>query len=542
MKRFKYIYILSALVATVGLSGCIDETQPEDDTATGSQVGQSSSALEALLNGIPSQMSQGYLVYGTQYDETDMAYPQFMIAQTELLGDMYPEGEDYRFDWYLTYNTFSYNVGATSVNAFLPWFTLYKFIKSANDVIGAVNLETASDEQKGMAGCAYAARAFDYYMLTVFYEPVANIYTDCDSVLGLTVPIVTEQTSREEAQNNPRVSHDEMIAFILSDLDKAEACLANYTPSSRKVPTLPVVYGIKAKTYLWDKDYANAAKYARLAIDASGATPMSEDEWLSPTAAFNTATSAWLWYTNYVAEQMGNLCNFTGWMASENEWGYATNTSPSIDRSLYETISSTDFRKHAFLDPGRMTYYNYQTVRKEGTAWFDDQPDYLNLKFRCVDGNYITYSVGGACDVPIMRVEEMYYIEALAKGLGEGVSAGAALLNDFVQTYRDPNYIFKGSSTEDFERAVLDQMRVEFWGEGNAFPVAKMCALGVIQNYEGTNAPNDFYKINCQGIKPNWNFVVPTAEINSNSAIKNNPDPTTAISYPSPVGQYSDPK
>ena len=51
------------LAASVSLSSCIDETVPEDDYATTDQVGASSSALEASLNGIPTQMTEGYLVY-----------------------------------------------------------------------------------------------------------------------------------------------------------------------------------------------------------------------------------------------------------------------------------------------------------------------------------------------------------------------------------------------------------------------------------------------------------------------------------------------
>ena len=80
-------------------------------------------------------MVQWYLVYGEQVHETDMAYPQLMIAQTEMLGDMYPGGSESGYDWFRNYNTFNGNVGENSYFAYLPWFTLYQFIKSTNDVI-----------------------------------------------------------------------------------------------------------------------------------------------------------------------------------------------------------------------------------------------------------------------------------------------------------------------------------------------------------------------------------------------------------------------
>ena len=77
-KIFKYL--LAVALPALMLTGCIDETEPESSYATSEQIGSSSTALEASLNGIPSTMVQGYLIYGEQENETDMAYPQFMIA------------------------------------------------------------------------------------------------------------------------------------------------------------------------------------------------------------------------------------------------------------------------------------------------------------------------------------------------------------------------------------------------------------------------------------------------------------------------------
>lgn len=543
MKKIFRIFSILAM-STIALSSCIEETFPESSSATSEQIGASASALEASLNGIPSSMAQGYFVYESQVHETDMGYPQFMIAQTEMLGDMYPLGANSGYDWYRNYNTFSGNVGETSYFAYLPWFTLYKFIKATNDVIAAVDItdESLTSAIKGNAGIAYACRAFYYYLLTVFYEPVDNIYTDCSKVLGLTVPFVTEETTDEIAKNNPRATHDEMIAFILSDLDKAEQCLTDFTPSSKLFPNLAVVYGIKAKVYLWDEDYANAATYARKAIDASGASPVTEAQWNDLNTGFNTANQAWMWYIHYSAETMGNLCNFIGWMSGEADWGYSSLTCPAIDRSLYDKIADNDFRKYSFLDPAKYDYYNYQTSRSK--EWVEDAPAHLALKFRCLNANWEDYTIGAAVDVPVMRVEEMYLIEAEAVGMSQGVGAGVAKLNSFMQTYRQPDYNFTASDERSFQLEVLTQMRIEFWGEGNAFPSAKRIKPGIMQNYEGTNAPEEIFKINCEGIKPNWNFVIPISEVEANTALvdNNNPNPTAVVTAPSPVGQYSQPK
>lgn len=541
MKKMKKIYSIMALSAMFALTGCIEETVPEGGTATAEQVGASAAALEGSLNGIPAQMSLGYYVYEDQVHETDMAYPQFMIAQTEMLGDMYPLGSNSGYDWYRTYNTMSANCGETSYFAYLPWFTLYRFVKAANDVISVIDIENpeTSTEVKGMAGAAYAMRAFDYYMLTVFFEPVENKYTDVSKVKGLTVPIVSEKTTNEEAKSNPRVPHKEMMEFIHSDLDKAEKLLADWSPKDGHLPNLAVAYGIRAKVYLWDEDYANAAKYARMAIEASKASPVTAAQWEDPTTGFCVANQAWMWYISYDAENMRNLANFTGWISGEADWGYSSLTRPSIDKSLYDKIGDSDFRKTTFLHPDKYDYYDYKTVRDP--LWIMEAPAYLSLKFRCKQGDWENYATGGAVDVPVMRVEEMYLIEAEATAAAGNLGGGVQLLTDFMRKYRDPNYNCKaGDNLRDFQLEVLTQMRIEFWGEGNAFPSAKRLKPGVMQNYEGTNAPADIFKINCEGIKPIWNLVIPTRELENNRAIQglNNPDPTTKVQVPSPVGQW----
>ena len=528
-------------MSAFALTGCIEETVPQTGTATAEQVGASATALEASLRGIPSQMAQGYLVYGKQEEETDMAYPAYMIAQTELLGDMFPGSSDNAgYDWYYPFNATDYDNGETSPCAFLTWFTFYKFIKSANDIIATVDINNpdVSPNVKGAAGVAYACRAFNYYMLTVFFEPKANIYTDCSEVLGLTVPFVTEKTTNNDAKNNPRATHEEMIEFILSDLDKAEACLKEYTPENKTLPNLAAVYGIRAKVHMWDEDYENAAKYARMAIDESGAKPVTDAQWNDVKTGFNTANQAWMWYIHYDAENMGNLCNFIGWMGAESTWSYASYTQPCIDRSLYDKISYTDFRKKSFVDPDREKYPRESV---HGAEWLAGQPDYLALKFRCGGGDTETYTTGGAVDVPVMRVEELLLIEAEAVAHTQGVDAGKALLENFMKSYRDAEYVCEDTELRDFQLEVLAQMRIEFWGEGCAFQQAKRIQPGVMQNYEGTNAPNDKSKINCLGMKPTWNIVIPQSEVQVNVALqgKNNPNPTKTVLCPSEVGVYA---
>ncbi len=490
-------------------------------------------------------LTKGYFVYGEQLIETDMGYPQFMIAATELLGDMYPLGTNSGYDWYRNYNTMD-KMGADSRIAHTQWYTLVNYIKMVNSVIGKVSVYDKSEfwddvDTKNKWGSMFALRALFYYMMTVFYEAVENPYTDCSKVKGLTVPIVTETTEASALNNNPRATHREMVDLILHDLDIAEEAITAGGVAGSYIG-IPVVYGLKARVYLWDEDYANAATYARKAIDAAtanGARPMTADEYENPASGFAKACPGWMWYAHYNAENMGNLCNFVGWMSGEADWGYGSLTRPSIDKSLYDRINKSDFRKHVFLDPAKYDFYEYKTSRDR--SYIESAPACLALKFRCLNGDWERYTVGGASDVPIMRIEEMYLIEAEAIGASQGVAAGMAKLNEFMTTYRDPEYSYFTNNLREFQLEVLTQMRIEFWGEGIAFPSAKRLRAGVMQNYTGTNAPSNMFKINCEVIKPNWNFVIPTQAVEENSALigMNNPDPSDAIKGPSPINEYS---
>ena len=107
-------------------------------------------------------------------------------------------------------------------------------------------------------GIAKTFRALCYLDLARLYDalpakaPERPAYeTELEAVKGLTVPIVREDTSMEELENNPRVSREEMFKFIFEDLNTAETLLANYTPATKNLPSLAVIYGLKARAYLW---------------------------------------------------------------------------------------------------------------------------------------------------------------------------------------------------------------------------------------------------------------------------------------------------
>jgi hypothetical protein len=151
--------------------------------------------------------------------------------------------------------------------------------------------------------------------------------------------------------------------------------------------------------------------------------------------------------------------------------------------------------------------------------------DYTMVKFRPGNGNADDYMTGSSTAYPIMRVEEMYFIEAEAAA-HQNAAQGQQLINDFMKNYRDPNYNTTKSGDDLIEEIVF-QKRVELVGEGQSFFDIKRLNLPVTRGYAGTNfvATARFNTTT----RPAWmNLVMVRTEKNNNPAVDgwNNPDPS----------------
>lgn len=562
----KHLYkILLPATAVIFLStGCIKETFPLEGSATSEQVAQSPVALAASVDGLVAQMYQPYFFYGASSQiEPDISYAGLLITYARMLDDFVNNSSTIGYDWWTAYaGTYGYVLNANSWRSTVPFMTFYKIIKTANDIIGplcATDFSELSSEMKGYLGTAYTYRALMYHDMYNVYTPALNKYTDCSSVDGLSVPIVLSSEEEESEYKTSRAPKEAVSTLVLSDLDKAEELFDGYTPTSNLYPSLAVVYGLKARMYLAMSDYDNAATYARKAIESSGKTPLTEDQWTDPTKAFCDASgnNSWMWYYSVSANNMGNLCNPTGFLAGEADWGYNSLTRFSINRWLYDRLNRSDFRKKSFIDPDRETYpadyYRWADASGYLSSYpFEELPDYMCFKIRCKEGDWETYSIGGAVEFPMMRVEEMYLIEAEAVGMRDGESAGVALLEDFMTKYRDPQYSYEAAKAtfsegfvKSFQEEVLYQKRVEFFGEGVGYFDAKRIRPGVRTWYEGANCIHPAAQYTIEEVSPYWNLVIPTTELENNNYIiaygetptdidgvmttPNNPDPSSSV-------------
>ncbi|MBR4366793.1 MAG: RagB/SusD family nutrient uptake outer membrane protein [Bacteroidaceae bacterium] len=532
-----YRSILGLAVAalfTSTFTGCIEETEPTS-VATEKQIAESAQASKALLMAMPAY-------FNSLWDE-DLHYSfgyGAMIHIREIMTADYGNNMQSYNHWY-RWQQGTY-LGDNWIYGQFIWNYYWGFVQTANNMVGGVDPENATEEQLGYLGAGLAYRAMLYLDLARMYEFLPNkklepINKYGNDVSGLTVPIVKAGMHEDSARVNPRVTREVMSKFIEDDLTAAEGYIVNLEDTRGHVlPDLACVYGLKARLYMWLEDYPNAQKYARLAIDNAAVDPMTEDECLNTTTGFNV-TDPWMWGAQQTTEDdvvQTGIINWTSWSSSETTfgyYGYGTGLFPIIDRHTYERISDTDFRKLEFKAPEDGAVSGKERFVNDKQRTFDDEsewymPPYAILKFRPGSGNADDYMTGAASAYPIMRVEEMYFIEAEAAA-HQNASKGLELVSNFMKTYRDPNYTTKATSTDDVVEEIVFQKRVELIGEGLNFFDIKRLNYSVTRGYTGTNH-YELSRLNTEG-RPAWmNFVMVQTEGNNNSAVKewNNPDPS----------------
>lgn len=542
-------------IATAGLilmTGCIKEIDPQSSTVTAGQAGNAPGSFDNFVTAITNSLAGSFTYSGSNQYPYDYGYPSFFLQRDVMGQDI--AVEDTGSEWYTTWYGCGTGLGPQYAVSQVPWTYYYGWIKSCNTVLSLAGEEPSEDKKTG-AGIAYAMRA-------MFYMDIARMFatkTYAKDPSGITVPLILETTSLSDLASNPRATNEVMWAQILSDLDRAETCLADYERSDVYTPDISVVYGLKARAYLTMENWSKAEEYAKKA--QSGYTAMTENEFTSRTSGFNTPNGSWIFGLTFKSND-ANILNNDGdssWGSqmiievSASQCGYASNygTPKRIDYHLYQTIPESDFRKKSFID------FAIDEMN-EGDALialseYSDAPEGilttaqgtgsgvvggLEVKFRPKDGIHDNQYQAFTVAVPLMRVEEMMLIEAEAAGM-QSEARGIELLTSFAKS-RDPQFVYGTHSSESygssyataFQNEVWWQRRVELWGEGFATFDIKRLDKGIIRSYAGTNHPSGYqwnygiYDTNDGNLYPNWmDLCIVQTETNYNTACVNNPTP-----------------
>lgn len=542
MKKI-YIPLLAVAVAlpSMTLTGCIEETFPTS-SVTQDQVVDSPNAATSFALGMPAFMNSVF-VLGDNSLHYDFGYPAMMHIRDVMTGDMPIAASASGYDWFTSWELNEYQA-ESNIYPQVIWNYYTQQVQTANLTIAAVDPETTVPQNKYYLGAGLAFRAMAYLDMARMFEYLPTDGTSAvnqygNDVTNLTVPIVTETMGEAEARQNPRATREQMIEFIISDLDKAETYIVEGSRPSKTMPDLACVYGLKARAYMWVENYPKAKEYAEKAIAAHKGTPTTEAQWLSTTNGFNDLdTPSWMWGMKFVKEdncvRIG-IVNWTSWASNELKPGYsAAEPHLMIDAALYNSIDNRDFRKLTFVAPegspleGKENFINRSVLETPQDS--KDYPvilePYASLKFKPAKGEMLLTQEGCSSAAPMMRVEEMYFIKAEAAAQ-TSPAEGKAAIEDFMRQYRFAEYACSATTKDGVVDEIFRQKRMEFYGEGIILFDYKRLNKPVVRHYDGSNWVED--KQFNTTTRPAWmNYVIVQTEGNNNSAVKsfNNPNPS----------------
>lgn len=537
-------YFAALLGGTMLLTtSCSDlDTNPSGSTMGDGQLNevlaQDPSKLKSEVSGMYANMieCEAIIQWAGSTRHFDFGY-----ASTMLMMDASGQDEPSQVSGYNWYNKTLRFVDRTanSETTYFIWNQCYKNIKVANDVLKSVDLENLSDVAKSYVGQAYAMRAFEYFTLIQLYQFTYKGHEDAAGV-----PLVTEKTTEAEANNNPRAAVKDVYKQIMDDLNTAIDYLTD-SRSAKSEINRQVAYGLRARVNLVMQNWADAAADAQKA--AEGYTPLSKDAAAAP--GFNDVSSSnWIW-GNIVDESndivQSGILNFPSMMCSFTGNGYSpTYACRMINSKLWKEIPSTDVRKGWWIDENLNSpivnpkYVVHQEDEDEdgnvvkylavynqtGDEVADITEPYTNVKFGAYKNQYGNEL--NACDIPLMRVEEMILIQAEATAMGGNVEEGKRILENFVRTYRDPSYTCNATTAEGVQDAVWFQRRVELWGEGFSF--TDLLRLKKPLDRTGANYEVSVrFKLPAES--PIFLYLIPEDEENHNEALVGNNNPVVAV-------------
>lgn len=542
MKKYIYLFAVLALGITTFTSCDLDKF-PEGDVFTDSQkedlVGNSPDRLAADVNGLASGLNRALILDSEPH--FDYGFPAVCLILESNGQDLWAAQTGY--NWFSGPQAYNDRTVSSEETEFI-WKTFYNHIKTANDVLQLAPEDTQDPILKGYRGQALANRAFDYFHLIQIYQ---FTYKGNENKAG--VPLILEPLA-PLGYDNPRATVEEVYKQIMKDLDEAIILLADYSRSDKARVSLEVAYGLRARVNLVMENWSAAASDAKKA--QSGFTPASLEEVSTP--GFNSVNSNnWMWGSIITPQDdvvKTGILNWPSHLCSLTLNGYSLYVPKSINRPLWNDIPQTDIRRDWFLRSEKVdTVINKKDTIIEvlKSKLIDDMKiDYkgnlfpvnffftqvgswdelTNVKFHAyqnIPGNSTNSS-----DWPLMRVEEMILVEAEALAMSGDVAGGKKVLEDFVKTYRNPEFKSNASSPEELQEEVWFQRRLELWGEGFSFYDLKRLKKPVtrVKLPENESSYPSAVRFNIEADNDVLLYMIPESEVNVNAGIdkaENNP-------------------
>ncbi|MDD2512473.1 MAG: RagB/SusD family nutrient uptake outer membrane protein [Proteiniphilum sp.] len=541
MRKINQFYNILLAASFILLAGCADlDLEPEGSVFTEKQKEEltkiAPERLQAEVNGLYSGLIKCESITDWFGEERhyDFGFAAAGIMFDASGQDMLSENSGY--NWFRNSMRYTDRTAPSDITYFL-WNLFYSHLKTANNILFTVPADTSDPLLKAYRGQALASRAFDYLHLVQIYQ---FTYKGHESAPAVT--IVTEETTPEQAANNPRATVQQVYDLIIKDLDEAISLLDGFARPGKEMIDQQVAYGLRARANLNMEKWADAASDAEKAME--GFTPYTIEDVSKPS--FNDINaSSWIWGSD-VSENndivLSGILNFPAMVCSLTGNGYSpAYAGRYINKKLWEDIQVSDVRKGWWTEPvwgkdkdGKDSIVNYKTPLVDMTwtttynneeygviDWFGWNAPYLNVKFGPYKNEYNNPT--NACDLPLMRVEEMILIRAEALAMGGNPAQAKQVLENFVKTYRNPTYVCAASDAKGIQDEVWFQRRIELWGEGFSLFDVKRLKKPILRS--GINFPEGI-SYNLPAEAPILLWLIPEDEVNANEAIDestNNP-------------------
>jgi len=492
MKKYILFTILSLSLALSSCKKDFLDTYPTTSVASTDALASTKNAI-AALNGI-------HRVMYTQYDAQGQAGEGSVNLFRDYMGEdiVFPlaNGSAGHITWLQWQN--HRNVNAGDMRFVYRFY--YRLIANANVLINGIDAVPGTDADKKMIkGQALTYRGWAHFQLVQLWGIRYDATTVPNSQPG--VPLLLDNT----LVGQPRVTVEEVYTQINKDLSDAEGLLAGYVRTGSAAKSnfnVNVVKGIKARVALTQQNWEAAATNAIAA--RTGATLMTNAEYL--TGFNNINNQEWIWGSRQIDDHNTFFFSYFAYI-SANFNSTVLRTQPrAINANLFNAIPATDNRKKCWdltgatvpVPPGgaRVAYQNKKFLAQSSSA-----------------------SMG---DVPYMRTAEMYLIEAEARARqGQDLTAQTALFA--LVKNRDASYIQSTSTGQTLIDEIMWNRRIEFWGEGFRFTDLKRTN----QPMSRVGIPNHLQALIQVSTIPagdkQWQFLFPQDEINTNSALIQNP-------------------
>lgn len=491
----------------------------------GEEVALSQTYLENILKVLMHSCELG--------DHYDWGYGSIMHIR-DLMGEDLTQTGNIDYSHYKSWLG-NRNLASNYRNTQFTWLYFDSAIRNLSNVIDELNVGNIANNPtlKQYLAVAVTMRAMHYLDAARMYEYLptdgtSHINAHGNDVTNLTYPIrYSNPYGVDSTTTVRRATREEMKAYIEEQLNWAENLHGNEYSQNKEITNKSVVFGLKARMYMWVGDYAKAQLYAEKAMAENKYQVLTEAEWHDTNNGFNNSQAgSWMWAMRYKEGKFSSLMNWISWCSNQTFFGYTgmgTALFTSIGTAVYNNISDTDFRKKSFKAPEGSPLYGTESYPAGINP--DDIMPLASLKFRPGKGNIEDYNIGAATDVPLMRIEEMHFIRMEAIAQQGNWQEAEKELTTFMRTFRDPNYFQTLTSKEDVISEIFNQKRIEFWGEGLNFFDYKRLNKPVTRDYDGTNYTQNF-RFNTT-TRPAWmNFVFVMNAYNGAIEEWNNPDPS----------------